>query len=72
MTKRTDELQDYKLLFDLLDDGIATLEADTTLHFRESLQVSEEVEALRAITDQVNAEGAGVHSLTLGSGYAAQ
>ena len=66
MTKRSDDLSDYKLLFELLDNGIATLEADAMIQFRESTHVSEEVEALRAITEQVNAEAAGIHSLTLG------
>ena len=66
--RKPTKLPDYKLLFDLLDDGIATLEADTTIHFRESARVSEEIEALRAITEQVNADAAGIHLLTLGSG----
>ena len=70
--RKPTKLPDYKLLFDLLDDGIATLEADTTIHFRESARVSEEIEALRTITEQVNADAAGIHLLTLGSGQFAQ
>jgi hypothetical protein len=66
MSTRSGQLSDYKLLFELLDDGVATLEADALMQFRESVQISEEVEALRAITDQVNAETSGIHSLTVG------
>lgn len=65
--KRSDEVLDYKLVFDLLDDGIATLEADTTMHFRDSVRISEEIEALREITEQVKAQSAGIQSLTVGS-----
>lgn len=65
--KRADDVLDYKLVFDLLDDGIATLEGDPTMDFRDSVRVSEEIEALREITEQVKAQSAGVQSLTVGS-----
>jgi hypothetical protein len=51
----TNQLADYDLLLQKLHEGMDALESDVTIQYQESVRVSEEIEALRAITEQVNA-----------------
>jgi hypothetical protein len=66
MTKRSKQLADYELMFNVLDDTLSTLDPELKIQIQGATEVAEEVEALRAITEQVNAEAAGLHLLTLG------
>lgn len=67
MSRNGTAVSDYKLLFEKLGEGVAQLEGDVTIRYRQSVELSEEIEALRAITEEVNAaEHAGFQSITLG------
>ena len=39
--KKPDRVADYELLFEKLEDGVAELESDVTIQYRESINVSE-------------------------------
>ena len=62
----TDRLSDYDIVFQKLEEGVALLESDTATDYQGSVRLSTEIEELRAITEQVNAQSEGFQLVTVG------
>jgi len=62
----TDRLSDYDIVFQKLKEGVALLESDTATDYQDSVRLSTEIEELRAITEQVNAQSEGFQLVTVG------
>jgi division protein CdvB (Snf7/Vps24/ESCRT-III family) len=60
------QLADYDLLLQKLNEGMGALASDVTIQYQESVRISEEIEALRAITEQVNAQTDTLQLVTVG------
>jgi archaellum component FlaC len=64
-----DPVGEYDLLFTSLNEameGLEGVEHGTAEQLRETTRLSEEIETLRAITEQVSVDGSALRSLTLG------
>ena len=62
----TDRLADYNVLFQKFNEGVASLDSDTATEYHEAVHLSAEIEELRAITEQVNAQSEGFQLVTVG------
>jgi hypothetical protein len=61
-----DQLADYDVLFQKFNEGVALLESDTATEYHDAVRLSAEIEELRAITEQVNAQSEGFQLVTVG------
>jgi hypothetical protein len=69
VTGQRDTARDYDLLFTKMNEAIETLEDMETgavVHLRETALLAEEIETLRAITEQVTDDTGAMRSVTLG------
>lgn len=69
MTVQPDPVGDYDLLFTSLNEAMESLENTETgasIKLRETICLAEEIETLRAITEQVAADSGAMRSVTLG------
>jgi len=69
MTTQPETARDYDLLFTEMNEAIKTLEDTETgalIHLRETARLAEEIETLRAITEQVADDRGAMRSVTLG------
>jgi len=69
MTTQADPVGEFGVLFTSLEDamkGLESVEIGAASQLRETTRLSEEIETLRAITEQVNVDSIPLRSITLG------